>query len=118
MAPRTRPRFTFTSPDQPPRAGSEGASPSVPPSPTAAEALPARQAAAPGAGRAPSRAGKRAVTFYVSPEAFRQVAVLAATQDRSVQDLMVEATDLLFQQHRLARIARSAADGAPDPAPA
>ncbi len=57
-------------------------------------------------GRAPSRVGKRAVTFYMSPEAFRQLAVLAATTDRSVQDLMAEATDLLFQQHGLARIAR------------
>ena len=46
------------------------------------------------------------MTFYVSPEAFRQLAVLAATTDRSVQDLMAEAADLLFQQHGLARIAR------------
>ncbi len=42
----------------------------------------------------------------VLPDAFRQLAVLAATTDRSVQDLMAEATDLLFQQHGLARIAR------------
>jgi hypothetical protein len=37
---------------------------------------------------------------------FRQLAVLAATTDRSVQNLMAEATDLLFQQHGQARIAR------------
>ncbi len=42
----------------------------------------------------------------MSPEALRQLAVLAATTDRSVQDLMAEAADLLFQQHGLARIAR------------
>ncbi len=49
----------------------------------------------------PSRAAAKA-----SPEAFRQLVVLAAATDRSVQALMAEATDLLFQQHGLARIAR------------
>ena len=102
MAARTRPRFNFAGPDQPPHMGSEGSPPSAPP-PVAED--PAREAAS-RSGRAPSRVGKRAVTFYMSPEAFRQLAVLAATTDRSVQDLMAEATDLLFQQHGLARIAR------------
>lgn len=104
MAARPRPRFNFTGPDQPPhQAGGERTSSSVPPS-HVAEA-PTREAVSRPA-RAPSRVGKRAVTFYVSPEAFRQLAVLAATTDRSVQDLMAEATDLLFQQHGLAWIAR------------
>ena len=56
--------------------------------------------------RQQSRIGKRAVTFYVSPEAFRQLGVMSAQTDRSIQDLMQEALDWQFQQHDMHRIAR------------
>jgi hypothetical protein len=53
-----------------------------------------------------SRIGKRAVTFYVSQEAFRQLGILSAQTDRSIQDLMVDALNSLFQSHGLSRIAK------------
>ncbi len=53
-----------------------------------------------------SRIGKRAVTFYVSQDAFRQLGVFSAQSDITVQDLMQEALDLLFQSHGLHRIAK------------
>src|SRR4051794_33990478 len=53
-----------------------------------------------------SRIGKRAVTFYVSPDAFRQLGVLSAQSDRTVQSLMQEALDFLFQHHGVYRIAK------------
>jgi hypothetical protein len=110
MTARPRPRFNFNGPDQPPHpVAGENPQPVQTPE-VVPEELPA--AAAARSARAPSRAGKRAVTFYVPPEAFRQLAVLAATTDRSVQDLMTEATDLLFQRHGLARIARVAKEEA------
>ena len=56
--------------------------------------------------RQQSRVGKRAVTFYVSPVAFRQLGVLSAQTDRTIQELMQEALDWQFQQHDMHRIAR------------
>jgi hypothetical protein len=53
-----------------------------------------------------SRIGKRAITFYVSPDAFRQLRVLSAQTDRTIQELMQEALDWQFQQHDMHRIAR------------
>src|SRR3954468_8066478 len=53
-----------------------------------------------------SRIGKRAVTFYVSPDAFRQLRVLSAQTDRTIQELMQESLDWQFQQHDMHRIAR------------
>ena len=59
----------------------------------------------PHAHRAPSRRGRRAVTVYLDPAAHRQLRLLALEQNRSVQDLSVEATNDLFQKHGKARIA-------------
>jgi hypothetical protein len=53
-----------------------------------------------------SRIGRRAVTFYISQEAFKQLGILSAQTDRSIQDMMVDAVDWLFQSHGLARIAK------------
>src|SRR3712207_3922303 len=53
-----------------------------------------------------SRVGKRAVTFYVSPDAFRQLRILSAQTDQTIQELMQEALDWQFQQHNMHRLAK------------
>jgi hypothetical protein len=56
--------------------------------------------------RTKGRQGKRGVAFWLNPAAFKQLALLTVEEDRSVQSLMEEATDLLFAnrgKHRLAR---------------
>ena len=56
--------------------------------------------------RAASREGKRGVAFWLTPEAFRQLELVAFEDRRTVQSLMEEATDMLFAnrgKHRLAR---------------
>ena len=55
--------------------------------------------------RAPSRRGRKAVTIYLNAAAHRQLRMLALEQGRSVQDLMTEATNDLFQKHGKPRIA-------------
>jgi hypothetical protein len=65
------------------------------------------------AARTPARQGKRGVAFWLTPEAFKQLRGMTFEEDRSVQSLMEEATDMLFQsrgKHRLAQ--------APEPRPA
>ena len=59
----------------------------------------------PDAPRTPSRRGRKAVTIYLDTAAYRQLRMLALEQSRSVQDLMTEATNDLFQKHGKARIA-------------
>ena len=53
---------------------------------------------------APSRRGRKAVTTYLDTAAHRQLRMLALKQSRSVQGLMTEATNDLFQKHGKARI--------------
>ncbi|GJD43971.1 hypothetical protein AFCDBAGC_1833 [Methylobacterium cerastii] len=55
--------------------------------------------------KATTREGKRVVTAYVSPEAFRQLKRLAADTDAQQQDLLLEGINLLFEKHGLSRIA-------------
>lgn len=55
--------------------------------------------------RAPSRRGRKAVTFYTNGEAHKQLRLLAIEQERSLQDLMVEATNALFVTYGKAQIA-------------
>jgi hypothetical protein len=59
-------------------------------------AAPARQA---------SRQGKKVVTYYLEPEPFVQLKVLAAKTGRTVQELNLEALNLLFEKHQVSRIA-------------
>ena len=59
----------------------------------------------PDAHRAPSRRGRKAVTIYLDTAAHRQLRMLALEQSRSVQNLMTEATNDLFQKLGKARIA-------------
>ena len=72
--------------------------PAPPDSPPAPEAKPAAQ-------RPPSREGKRALTVYLRPEAWKQLRMLAVNLERPTQALGEEALNLLFEKHRLNRIA-------------
>lgn len=61
--------------------------------------------AAPRYPKATTRAGKRVVTAYVSPEAFRQLKRIAADEDAQVQDLLTEGLNAVFAARGLSRIA-------------
>ncbi|MBE7197740.1 MAG: hypothetical protein INR70_08060 [Parafilimonas terrae] len=84
--------------DDPP--ASEAAAVPAPAEPKAAE--PTARAAYP---KATTRAGKRVVTAYVSPEAFRQLKRIAADEDAQVQDLLTEGLNAVFAARGLSRIA-------------
>ena len=58
------------------------------------------------AARPPSRAGRKGVAFWVDPDAARQLRIVAAEEDRTVQSLMEEALDLLFQNRGRYRLAK------------
>jgi len=106
---RARPRMTFDAPSGVPRVvgGDTGSQATGVSSPTPEHPSSALPAVSPGeTNRQRSRIGKRAVTFYVSDEAFRQLGVLSAQTDKTIQSLMLEAVDWVFQTHGLARIAR------------
>src|SRR3954451_603280 len=95
---RARPKMTVSGTSDPPKAATPTEAPPAfaltpPPQPSTKS-------------QQQSRIGKRAVTFYVSPEAFRQLRVLSAQTDRTIQELMQEALDWQFQQHDMHRIAR------------
>jgi hypothetical protein len=55
--------------------------------------------------RPPSREGKRVLSIYLKPEAWKQLRMLAVNLETSTQDLGEEALNLLFEAHRLNRIA-------------
>ena len=54
---------------------------------------------------APSRIGLRVVTFYVKPEAHKQLRMLSVEAGVSAQDLMTEALNDLFRKHARSLIA-------------
>ncbi len=55
---------------------------------------------------APSRRGKKAVTGYFDPAVRQQLAVLAAEEDRSQNDLIAEALNMLFERYRKSPLAK------------
>lgn len=55
--------------------------------------------------RPPSREGKRVLSIYLPPEAWKQLRMLAVNLETSTQDLGEEAINMLFEKHRLNRIA-------------
>ena len=55
--------------------------------------------------RPPSRQGRTAINVYISPEAHRQLRILALDEKRSGQHLIVEAVNLLFAKYGLPQIA-------------
>jgi hypothetical protein len=57
------------------------------------------------AARPPSREGKRVLSVYLKPEAWKQLRMLSVNLESSTQTLGEEAINLLFEKHRLNRIA-------------
>jgi hypothetical protein len=55
--------------------------------------------------RPPSRQGKRVLSIYLPPEAWKQLRMLSVNHQVSTQALGEEAINLLFEKHRLNRIA-------------
>lgn len=55
--------------------------------------------------RPPSREGKRVLSVYLKPEAWKQLRMLSVNLESSTQTLGEEAINLLFEKHRLNRIA-------------
>ena len=56
--------------------------------------------------RSQSRQGKRGVAFWLDPLPFKELRSIGLDEDRSLQSLMEEAVDLLFEtrgKHRMAR---------------
>jgi hypothetical protein len=46
-----------------------------------------------------SRVGKKAMTFYVSPDTHREVRMLALQMDKTGEELFIEAINDLFVKH-------------------
>ena len=59
----------------------------------------------PTARRPPSCQGKRVLSIYLKPEAWKQLRMLSVNLERPSQSLGEEALNLLFEKHRLNRIA-------------
>ena len=55
--------------------------------------------------RPPSREGKRVLSIYLKPEAWKQLRLLSLNLESSTQTLGEDAINLLFEKHRLNRIA-------------
>ena len=68
-------------------------------------ALPEPKPAAKASARPPSREGKRVISIYVNSEAWKQLRMLSLDTGQSTQALGEEAFNLLFEKHRLNRIA-------------
>lgn len=83
----------------------------APAAPEPAEAVPPRPAAGEpeGQGRkyplAKTREGKRVATVYLEPEALRQLKRAAFDEDKTVQELLVEGVNAVFEKRGLSRIA-------------
>ena len=56
--------------------------------------------------RSRSRKGEKTIAFWADTAAARQLRRLAADEDSTVQDLMLEALDDLFRKKNLPRIAQ------------
>lgn len=51
------------------------------------------------------RQGKKVVTYYLDPAPFMQLKVLAAKTGLTLQELNLEALNLLFEKYQVSRIA-------------
>src|SRR5215211_5818011 len=108
---KPRPPMSFDrSADPPQPIGATGAAPQSArenaPEISGSSQAPAKPGASEITSRQASRVGKRAVTFYVSPDAFRQLGVLSAQTDKSIQLIMTGALDWVFREHGQHRIAK------------
>jgi len=71
-----------------------------------AAAQPVQETAAPSTTvRGKGRQGRQFIAAHVVPEAAKQFKLLAVQQDRTTQDLLVEAINDLFAKYGLSRIA-------------
>jgi hypothetical protein len=86
---------------QPAATHDEDAAPSIANDETAAE-KPTRKSPSK---RPPSREGKRMLSVYLDPLAWKQLRMLALETDKTTQALGEEAINLLFAQHRINRSA-------------
>ena len=59
----------------------------------------------------PSRTGTKFVGGYFDPVVHKQVRMIAAQEDKTVQELVAEALDLLFQSRQKPTIARQQKEG-------
>jgi len=73
------------------------------PEPPAASSAPAAPRTS---NKPPSRRGRRQVAAYFDPAVIRQLKMIAVTEESSVQDLVGEALDMLFQSRNKPTIAR------------
>jgi hypothetical protein len=73
--------------------------------PTASEQEPLPVVETKKTSRPPSREGKRVLSIYLPPEAWKQLRLLSLDLETSTQALGEEAINLLFEKHRLNRIA-------------
>jgi hypothetical protein len=74
------------------------------PTPSEAE-HPSQEAEAKKSVRPPSREGKRVLSIYLPAEAWKQLRMLSLDLETSTHALGEEAINLLFEKHRLNRIA-------------
>ncbi|WP_128565157.1 ribbon-helix-helix domain-containing protein [Methylobacterium crusticola] len=75
------------------------------PSPTQEASAPSKKAKK--YDRASTRVGTRGVTVWLEPDGFRTLKMLSAERDKTVQDLMTEAVNLLFRKYDKARVLKS-----------
>ena len=54
----------------------------------------------------PSRAGKKGVTFYLKPDAMKQLRSIGLEEEKSLQALMIEATNMFFRSRGQKEIAK------------
>ena len=53
--------------------------------------------------RPPSRIGKKGVTFYLQPDAVKELHSIGLEEDRTLQALMIEAVNMLFKSRGRAK---------------
>lgn len=71
-----------------------------------ARSKPLEDSKQPRLGLAPSRVGKKGVTFYLEPTAVKQLRSISVNEDTTLQALMVEAANMLFKSRGKAEIAK------------
>jgi len=60
----------------------------------------------PRVGQPPSRFGKKGVTFYLEPDAVKQLRTISVEEETTLQALMIEAANMLFKRRGKAEIAK------------
>ena len=60
----------------------------------------------PRVGQSLSRIGKKSVTFYLKPDAVKQLRTISVDEETTLQALMIEAANMLFKSRGKAQIAK------------